>query len=207
MLDPSDEFAASSAGRRQQSRPKRLGPLYGEISLCLHTTHAMQVFCGRHRNGEVAPIPGINSFARAVETSSGRPDREDFMARVAEALADADAALCQAEEEAADFVETLKGLTFAIPRSKEPRVFDLRFRSPQSFQAARLIGRFDHLVATLMALKHLGVISKKSLMRRIDVPMRRLRHPINVACGNGFACDQRLLNEVESQRAEVASIS
>lgn len=202
MLEQSDEQATSRPKRRKGGRLKRLGPLYGDISLRLHTPHAIQVFCGRRRQGQLAAIPGINNLAKAVDGSRQRPDREAFLARVAAALADAETALCQAEVEAAAFIATLHGLSFDTARSKEPRVFDLRFRSPHSFHAARLIGRFDHLVATLMTLNHCGAISRRSLMRRIDVPMRRLRQPINVACGNGDALEQLSPDDGE-QRAIV----
>lgn len=184
MLEQSEEHISSHAKRQEKGRSKRLGPFYGGIALTLHTPHAIQVFCGRRQRARRAAIPGLNNFAKAVESSKMRPDREDFINRVATALASAEAALCEAEIDAADFIETLRGLSFDTARSKAPRIFDLRLRSPHAFHAVRLIGRFDYLVATLITLNHCGAISRKSLMRRIDVPMRRLRHPINVACSN-----------------------
>ena len=180
-----DIQAKANPDRRKKRLPRKLGRLQGGVSLRLHTIQAVRVFCGRRRTDTAAAIPGLHAFAKALDSVAKRPDPKGIVSRISAALREADLAIGAAETESAKLIQSMRGLTLDLAQSSHPQVFDLRLRSPHAFHAARLIGRFDHLVATLMTLNHVGALDRRGVMKRVDIPMRRLRHPFNVACDRG----------------------
>ncbi len=171
---------------RQTRRKRRMpGQLRGHVSLRLHSIQAVHVFCGRRRTGAAAGIPGLYAFVRAIASVGERPNPKGVVFRINVALRDAEVAMSDAEDDAATRIQVVQGLTLDLDRLSRPQIFDLRFRSTHAFRAARLIGRFDRLVTTLMTLNHVGALDRRGFMKRVDIPMRRLRHAFNVACDRG----------------------
>ncbi len=171
------------AGRRTASIP---GVLRGNVTITLHTIQAVQVFEGRPWSKKRPGIPGLFMFAAHLEnlatgSAADDPYADWFLVRIERRLNEIEAAL-QREQKALDEQrDAIFGITVGDAESIEPMVFELRLRSPHAFGAARLIGLFDRVAATLLTLSYVGLIDRQRLLKLVRRLLYETRRPFYIS--------------------------
>lgn len=174
---PASQAPDKANDARKQNRPK---PLRGDAVLVINTTAAQMVFFGRsaprgareaakkrggsgYRRNEIVGVPLFATLVQTVVKDAARNNPYADMH-----LLEIESAFNHAEEQlakrAAEVEARLSGRTFIdlkVALSQKPLRKQLRFRSPYSYWAARLVADYDKLAVAILSAHHYAIISKR----------------------------------------------
>lgn len=158
------------------------GALRGDASLTLNTRHALNLFKGRARTEEGAPmIPGVYHFANYLEkigihATAGDPYADWAIIRIETLLDECQEKLSAWRAEMTAKLQSAPGLEIEVAQSEEPHVVSLKMYSPYAYGAVRLIGQYDALIAVMLTGQYTGMFGSDFVDEKIKSGRADVRH-------------------------------
>jgi len=160
--------------------------LRGDIKLTLHTAVAVKLFRGRNSADHGVDIPGLFQFERYLETiANGSVNDDPFadwtLVEIEDRFAKAEDLLNKHRDDLVDQRRAAEemGLTIGAPYSMDPLVVELRLRSPHAYIGARLIGKFDRILAPYLTLAHMGLLERFEVNGMAGGLSKVISHPFH----------------------------
>ena len=145
----------------ENSQPKIVGHLAGEVCLEVHTHQALRLIWGRRRAAGKPPISGLIAFASAVNTiwqvaEEGDPYALWWLVKIEAGIEQCREHLNDQLNEAAFLYPDAEILEVDTAESEQPYRTRLAFSNPYAYRAALMLGEYDVLVRTCYTLTFVG---------------------------------------------------
>ena len=116
------------------------------------------------------------------------------------ALSEAEAILKDKEDELAAVIDGIRGFSIEAAVALQPSVFELTYRSPLAYKAARLIALLDYVLRLSSTLHVIAVIEKNESQALAGQLKHVVRHAFNIARQYEFT--QLTRDDVRAQTEE-----
>ncbi len=170
------------------ARPKMPGPgaLRGQVSLTLNTRFALYLFNGDARFDGKGPAPGVYRFANYLEQigiggAAGDPYADWTMMQIERMMDRCEEKLCTWDAEMRARLQSASGMDIEVARSVDPHVVTLQLHSPYAHWAARLIGKYDALIAAMLTGHFTGLFDARSVSDTIKAGRKAVRRSFHIA--------------------------
>ena len=170
------------------AQPRMSGPgaLRGQVSLTLNTRFALSLFNGGVRVDKLGPAPGVYRFANYLEqigigAAADDPYADWTMMQIERMMDSCEEQLGTWDAEMRAKLCSVAGMDIEVASSVDPHVVTLQLHSPYAHWAARLIGKYDALIAAMLTGHFTGLFDARSVSDTIKAGRRAVRRPFHVA--------------------------
>lgn len=149
------------------------GRLQGDVSLIVHTRHALTLARGRKLNlpkgkemkGKNPRIPGLIDFGRQMRVICMAAEADDPLAdwtliRVEESMGRARVGIAERLERVMKVLSARPSVHVTLAQSEAPVKIRLAFGTPYTYQATYILEDFDRLCTAVLTATHVALLRK-----------------------------------------------
>ena len=156
-----------------------------DVWLTLNTKIAQLLVRGRTVKNK-PPIVGLIRFADVLRLIWNAAKRNDpyadwWLIKIQDELASLENTLRKEQDALRSLIRSTPSFRVVPPENKEAFRLRLRFATPFAFQAARLLANFDIFVCENLVGKHIGVLARDEVNRRIYALSSKIRGLFSLA--------------------------
>lgn len=183
--------------------------MYSEMHLVLQTHHAQLLVRGRDVKDKPL-ISGLFAFADRMRLVWQAAEADDpfadwFLLKVFDAITTAEYRVEAEVKQLRVHLESSRTFHIAPTEVKDPFRLALRFTTPYSYRAARLLGEFDELVCQAFTARQIGTITDTKCEEALRTCAKRIRGVFSLPQRFrrlGIARSEKLVDEPIFERAE-----
>lgn len=164
----------------ENSQPKTVGPLAGEVCLEVHSHQAQRLIWGRRRTAQKPPISGLIAFASALNTiwqavEEGDPYALWWLIKIEAGLESCGVYLDEQLLQVSFLYPDTEILSVDTAESKQPYRTRLAFSNPYAYRAAYVLGEYDMLVRSCHTLTFVGAGQPAELQTVVALAGHQIR--------------------------------
>lgn len=164
-----------------------IGALHAEMTLQLHTKHAVRMWYGRKSDETQHGILGLSRFLLITDqintwSRQGDPYSDWFILRIEGKIAETKVLLEELNQKVDQFYKNIPTMFhFTENFSSHPITLPIYAKSPLSYLAIYMLAQYDEVVRKILQALHLALISRTYTIELVGLGEQYLRNLFSLA--------------------------